>query len=533
MPFLHSKSFETRTAASSALSQIFTLVPLWQPIPPTEDKMFTEEPIAPSFPVFSVQELLHKGTLLLASSGKEFQKPTGILSSSAEVKKARREAMGRLGLDFLESVGGADEMDLDKELAVDAEPDEDLEMEKKPKLEDTVKQISPTETNAERRPSIVRARSETPLAPSPTPSAVPSTAENMSALSARERNRLKRKRKPGNAAVVVAPPPQTSGAKFAPSAAIQPNKLVFPHCGLIFCINCILRARLIASDERSSPSSRLASPSPSVNGLSVDRIVIDPSKGGAVSPKSSQEPKALEVKPGYWVWDGLVKVLEVDLFSVAWEVRHGAALALRELLKIQGKCGGMQGPSCFLPIYRELANRVLFVDNVPTTENEINHERWCNDLAAKFLCVFVLDRFGDFVTDQVCMPLYVVPIVHPQIHPQVVAPVRETVSQTLASLLLHMPQRSVLHVHSILLQMIRQDFPPSTQGKHKGRPDEKGHVWEVRHAGLLGIKYEVAVRSDLFDMTAAESDGSSINAGGRDVLRGVVDAAILGSVLKP
>lgn len=35
-------------------------------------------------------------------------------------------------------------------------------------------------------------------------------------------------------------------------------------------------------------------------------------------------------------------------------------------------------------------------------ENSLAHERWCNDLAAKLLCVFVLDRFGDFVSDQVC-----------------------------------------------------------------------------------------------------------------------------------
>lgn len=43
------------------------------------------------------------------------------------------------------------------------------------------------------------------------------------------------------------------------------------------------------------------------------------------------------------MWDGLVKMLEVDLFSAAWEVRHGAAMALRELLKSQGKFGGMKG----------------------------------------------------------------------------------------------------------------------------------------------------------------------------------------------
>lgn len=34
-------------------------------------------------------------------------------------------------------------------------------------------------------------------------------------------------------------------------------------------------------------------------------------------------------------------------------------------------------------------------------ENLVAHERWCNDLAVKFLCIFVLDRFGDFVSDQV------------------------------------------------------------------------------------------------------------------------------------
>jgi hypothetical protein len=42
-----------------------------------------------------------------------------------------------------------------------------------------------------------------------------------------------------------------------------------------------------------------------------------------------------------------------------------------------------------------------FLDDASVEENELAHEKWCNDLAAKFLCVFVLDRFGDFVSDQV------------------------------------------------------------------------------------------------------------------------------------
>jgi TATA-binding protein-associated factor len=74
-----------------------------------------------------------------------------------------------------------------------------------------------------------------------------------------------------------------------------------------------------------------------------EKVVVDPTKGGQISPKVALQSKALDVHPGTWIWDGVLKLLEVDLFSAAWEVRHGAAMALRELLKIQGKYGGMRG----------------------------------------------------------------------------------------------------------------------------------------------------------------------------------------------
>lgn len=109
---------------------------------------------------------------------------------------------------------------------------------------------------------------------------------------------------------------------------------------------------------------------------------------------------------------------------------------------------------------------------------------------------------------------------------QVVAPVRETVSQSLAALLLHMPRRSVRHVHSILLQMIGQDGskPASDEKPTKSKSNGSKHaapgvVWEVRHAGLLGLKYEVAVRRDLVDTSREDA---------RDILQGVVDAALIG-----
>ena len=119
MPYLHSKSFESRSAASVALSQIFSLVPVWQPTNILPNPLDGPVTTPSNFPKFSVRELVSSGKLLLASSGKEFAKPSGILSSTAEVKRARKEAMGRLGLEFLDNV--ADEIDLERELAADME----------------------------------------------------------------------------------------------------------------------------------------------------------------------------------------------------------------------------------------------------------------------------------------------------------------------------------------------------------------------------------------------------------------------------
>ncbi|KZT28684.1 SNF2 chromatin remodeling protein [Neolentinus lepideus HHB14362 ss-1] len=499
LPYLHSKSHDTRTAASVALSHIFGLVPLWKPLQPDGDTDTSSPQSAdvssPEFPIFSVQELMQRGTLLLSSSGKEFTKPSGILANSAEVKKARKEAMSRLGLDFLESVGGGEDMDLDKELAADEmEAECENNDNTKAEEEETKPVSSPTAVDdpevdmKEDSTPPSRPGSTTPGPPQASMSVAPTSEDDLSRLSARERNRLKRKRKPGNAAFVAAPPPaQGSGSKYnATPAGGQSNKV-----------------RLVSADEQTAqPKSRVKSPRSPVD-EAPEKVVIDPTKGGAVAPKVAQQSNALEVLPGMWIWDGVVKVLEVDLFSAQWEVRHGAALALRELLKIQGKYGGM-------------------TDGLSSLENDFAHERWCNDLAAKLLYIFVLDRFGDFVSDQV------------------VAPVRETVSQTLASLLLHMPRRSVLHVHSILLQMIRQDFSSSSSNQHdKGKKDDASTlVWEVRHAGLLGIKYEVAVRSDLVEIetvTTGKEEGVKEEEGvpsselmGKEVLKGIVDAAVLG-----
>lgn len=104
------------------------------------------------------------------------------------------------------------------------------------------------------------------------------------------------------------------------------------------------------------------------------------------------------------------------------------------------------------------------------------------DAAIRLLCVFALDRFADFVSDQV------------------VCPVRETCSQTLGTVLQYMQPEGVVKVHDTLLKLIAQDDPAFGSRS----------IWEVRHAGLLGLKYTVAVRKDLVEYLVEGTTGAVI-----------------------
>ncbi|WFD29083.1 TATA-binding protein-associated factor mot1 [Malassezia sp. CBS 17886] len=268
----------------------------------------------------------------------------------------------------------------------------------------------------------------------PLPDTPPQDASSGRTLSARERNQLKRKRKleakMGSANHAGASPPlPTPGADEK-------------------------RARL-DTDKDAEPPDTGAAPQHCV-----------PAGAGAAASATS-----LQAAPGEWPFRALVEVLSVHLFSPTWEARHGAALGLRELFRTQGAGGGKR---------------------LGAATNAARHSAWCEDLAVRLLCVFTLDRLGDFVFDHV------------------VAPVRETASQTLAQLLPHMSNDLVRATHGVLLEMIRQDsIRDARSAREKGR---RGYVWEVRHAGLLGLKYEVAVRLDV--LGGGAQAGEVKNAGG-------------------
>ncbi len=115
-----------------------------------------------------------------------------------------------------------------------------------------------------------------------------------------------------------------------------------------------------------------------------------------------------------------------DLFDPAWTVRHGAALALREIVKWHAAGAGRtvgasareQEVSPCRAFGHARARVCVRVPCVPCvqcarargsllhclcgslTAQEAN-QVWREDTILRLLCVLALDRFGDYVSDQV------------------------------------------------------------------------------------------------------------------------------------
>lgn len=178
-----------------------------------------------------------------------------------------------------------------------------------------------------------------------------------------------------------------------------------------------------------------------------NRIVLEKTKAPSSALTSlTSSPEAARL----WPFEGLVEILTLDLGDAAWETRHGAAVGLREIFRLHGHGAG----------------RLMDLD---ITENNKRNAAYLEDISLRCICVFLLDRFGDYVSDQV------------------VAPIRESVAQLLGATLLHMSHASIIQVFRLLKRLVLQsEFSDS------------GSIWEVCHGGMLGIKYLVAVREDIF-----------------------------------
>ncbi|KAH6661114.1 hypothetical protein BKA67DRAFT_654254 [Truncatella angustata] len=183
--------------------------------------------------------------------------------------------------------------------------------------------------------------------------------------------------------------------------------------------------------------------------IDEDSKVVSEFKGPVIPIKSEIETED-ELQGAEWPYERLCEFLKVDIFDPQWETRHGAALGLREILRVHGAgAGRLRGKK--------------------RAENDFSNQQWLDDMACRLCCVLMLDRFTDYASDTS------------------VAPIRETVGQTLGSFLKHVSPESVYSIYRILHRMVlqQQDLGLDRQ------------IWSVCHGGMVGLRYVVAVRKDL------------------------------------
>lgn len=334
-----------------------------------------------------VARILREGQLLLASSGKEYGKLAQM--SEADLARAQKDVMKNLGL----GLGGTDDdigVDVSAELASGmrgANGPGDASAGPAPPARPALPppRFKPGGPVASAPLTPSAKASPVPSAPSGTaaPASISGTstpeagqspaageADPYAGLSAREKNKLKRKRKAEEKAGIAPSPIALPTAKKAKVASPAP-------------IAAADRVKAESSADRNVKLEGDDNPADS-------KVVIDPAAkakererlGGEIQAKLEAERATTEVKAGEWPWRAVVERLAVGLLASSWEMRHGAALGLRELLRLQASGGGK-------------------LEGVTASENQELHKHWLEDLSAKLLYVFALDRFGDYVSDQV------------------------------------------------------------------------------------------------------------------------------------
>ncbi|KAL9644607.1 hypothetical protein ABK040_015346 [Willaertia magna] len=173
-------------------------------------------------------------------------------------------------------------------------------------------------------------------------------------------------------------------------------------------------------------------------------VTEQPQTENKIVIESAVDTNELTLEYDRWPFHFLAEKLLVDLFNSSWEIRHGAAIGLREILKVpeQAKSAGKS---------------IYTIEDL----NVVN-ERWLEDCSIRVLCLFALDRFTDFLSDQV------------------VAPIPETCAQILGIILKYLSSDIVKNIVTILIALMH--------------PTQE---WKVRHSSLLGLKYAVALRYDV------------------------------------
>ncbi|KAJ3402488.1 hypothetical protein CcCBS67573_g02282 [Chytriomyces confervae] len=451
---LRSKSWETRSAASQALAAIAQSVAEWDPRGiQTGIEMDTgtdSDTDRLSFDSFDMDAVIKNGAPLLASQGAEFDVDFTGLDARERLALQKKMVKQRLGME-------AQIMDLDliNEGDLKMEPNAKGIMSPSVKEESVPKQLLEIGKSSDNDPSL-------------------------SNLSARERNALKRKLK------LEAKRNTGKGDKVWASD--------------------------LSSSSSASKRQKTGNTPTSATAPSLPDTPTDPASSAQAHVVAHKPKEHAAIALGIlgtsdeWPFEGLCEQLCIDLFHPRWEIRHGAALGLMEIIKHHGSGAG------------KIANAGSSNKPVTRAMNSERHAAWLEDVCLRILSVLALDRFADFVGDHV------------------VVPVRETCARVLGVLLQRCGDVVSFRVlQDGLLKLIKGkpiaaasaiSGPGMTLSAPTGRglkqklqkstlqeqqPQQGNGGWEMRHAGLIGLKYWMAVKKDLVQHVLVPQPSLGIN----------------------
>lgn len=267
---------------------------------------------------FDLTKMLEEGGLLLSSSGNEYAKIMNL--SAEELAKAQKDALGKLGLGEEDELG----VDMGAELAAGAEvvPSSTAESDSKsatllstpfalppPKFRNDASGSSrlsplPALSTSYTSESAVISPITPKLETTATPPILVAVATPDTALSARERNKLKRKLKSegkggrANSPPVVVPPPKKIKTDSKPSTPAPTTPL---------------------TSTTPLPEVKVEPVESNLTGVSGEVIIIDPGaksrEGGEVKVEEIEIKKETEVVVGEWPWRRTVEKLASGLLS--------------------------------------------------------------------------------------------------------------------------------------------------------------------------------------------------------------------------
>ena len=433
IPFLRSNKWDTRLAAAKAVGGIVDNTAKFDPND-DEDTIRSENgtngnhaPVQPpssedclQLVTLDIPAILQHGKKLLGSGGKEYDWALAALDPAARLMHQKKSLNARLGLggEYME-----DDLLNEKDLMT---PHFNASF-SSPGLP----RLSTNLSNISRQNSV-----QSPLATmseSPRGSFSNGTMEE-SGLSKRQLNQLKRKNKADAKNQARKVRILDLGGTRRDSEIMTPIDESHPV------------KTEIKSEDGADSNAELFSID-RTNGDDESKVVSE-FKGALIPEKSTIQTEA-EDEGLEWPFEKLCDILAVDLFDQNWEIRHGAAMGLREVVRSHGAGAGRQRGRT-------------------RAQNDLLNNAWLDDLACRYCCVMMLDRFGDYISDNV------------------VAPIRETIGQALGTLLLHLSEDTINLVYRVLYRMVLQKDLGLSQ-----------RIWEVCHGGMLGLKYLGAVRKDV------------------------------------